>query len=185
MKKALYSNIVTTLNQTLGQRNTELLFFIGNVANKGGFSFQATFGFDTWTNGGRLFAGFSSTSNNVVTVEPSANPFSMGFAVDAADNGAIYFMSRNATTTTRQATGLTVTSSVGFDTRVSCDPNGTAVNWYIKNLETGVEASGSMTTTLPTATTIMTACVLASNAALTPVNSIQLGVARIYIETNY
>lgn len=185
MKKALYSNVVTTANQVLGQRNVELLFFIGNVANKGGFFYQASFGFDTWTNGGRMFAGMSITTNNVVTADPSVNGLSIGFAVDAADNGAIYFMSRNATTTTRQATGLTLSSSVGFDARFSCDPNGTAVNWSIKNLETGVEATGSMTSTLPTVTNTMTAAVLASNAALTTVNAIQLGVARIYIETNY
>jgi hypothetical protein len=42
-----------------------------------------------------------------------------------------------------------------------------------------------VTTNLPTNTTLFTAGVLASNAALTPVTSIQIGINRIYVETDY
>jgi hypothetical protein len=41
-----------------------------------------------------------------------------------------------------------------------------------------------VTTNLPTNTTLFTAGVLASNAALTPVTSI-IGINRIYVETDY
>lgn len=185
LRRGVYSNVVTTANQTLGQRNTEQIFFIGNVAGKGGFFYESVWGFNTWTNGGRLFAGMSLTTNNVVGVEPSTNPNTIGFEVDAADNGAIYFLVRNSTTATRQATGLTVASSVAFDCRFFCAPNGTQIDWYIKNLETGVEVTGSVNTNLPGPTAMFTCAVLASNAALTTVNAIQLGISRIYAESTY
>ena len=47
------------------------------------------------------------------------------------------------------------------------------------------EASGTATLTLPVGTTMLTANVLASNGALTPVTSVQLGLNRIYVETDY
>jgi hypothetical protein len=47
------------------------------------------------------------------------------------------------------------------------------------------ETSGVATLNLPAATTLLTAGVLASNAAVAVVTSIQLGINRIYIETDY
>ncbi len=185
MKRAVYGNVITTLNQVLGQRTSELLFHIGSVANKGGFKFRARFGFSTWANGGRMFAGMSSTTNNVVTADPSANLVTMGFAVDSADNGLIYFMARGSGSASRTSTGLTIASLNAFDVGIDVASNGTSADYWIKDLETGTLVTGNMATNLPANTSILSAAVLASNAALTPVNSIQLGVARIYIETDY
>jgi hypothetical protein len=47
------------------------------------------------------------------------------------------------------------------------------------------ETSGVATLNLPAVTTLLTAGVLASNAAVAVVTSIQLGINRIYIETDY
>jgi hypothetical protein len=47
------------------------------------------------------------------------------------------------------------------------------------------ETSGVATLNLPAATTLLTAGVLANNAAVAVVTSIQLGINRIYIETDY
>jgi len=60
-----------------------------------------------------------------------------------------------------------------------------SVSWRIIDINTGTEASGTQTTNLPVATTMLTAGVLASNAALTAVNATHLGVNRIYVETDY
>ena len=66
-----------------------------------------------------------------------------------------------------------------------CAPNSTDIGWRIVDINTGTEVSGTATATLPVNTTLFTAGVLASNAALTPVTSVQLGLNGIYIETNY
>lgn len=182
-KRARYANVVTTTNQVLGQRNTEAIFHRGNAANQGGFFFFARFGFDVWTNGGRIFAGMHS-GTTVISADPSALNNTMGFCCDAADNGAISFLTRS-TSATKATTGFTAATNKLYDVFFYCKPNDTNIYWRIIDVIAGTEASGTATATLPTNTTMLTAGVLASNAALTPVTSIQLSIMNIYIETDY
>jgi hypothetical protein len=175
--------VVTTLNQVLGQRNTEAIFFRGSVANQGGFFFQARLGFDVWTNGGRFFAGMHSATT-VVSADPSALNNTVGFCVDAADNGAISFLTRG-TAATKASTGFTITSGKGYDVFIFCAANSSQYTWRIVDLNTGTEASGTATATLPTNTSLLTVGVLASNAALTAATAVQVGCSKIYVETDY
>lgn len=183
IKRARYSNVVTTTNQVLGQRNSETVFFRGNATNQGGFFFFTRCGFDTWTNGGRFFAGMA-TAQTVISADPSALNNTVGFCVDAADNGAISFLTRS-TSATKASTGLTITSGKGYDCYIFNPSNSGTFYWRIVDINTGTEASGTATATPPAAGTGLTANILASNAALTPVNSIQLGVIKVYIEVDY
>lgn len=183
-KRARYANVVTTVNQILGQRNTEAMFMRGSAVNQGGFFFFARAGMDVWTNGGRFFAGMH-TSTTVIASDPSTHANGVGFCVDAADNGLISFFTRNATAVTKVSTGFSMATNKGYDVYVFCPPNGSDIKWRIVEVTTGTEASGTATLTLPVNTTMLFAGVLASNAALTVVTSIQLGVNRIYVETDY
>lgn len=183
IKRARYTNVVTTLNQVLGQRNTELMYQLGGTVGQGGFLFYTRCGFDVWTNGSRFFAGLA-TASTVISADPSALNNTVGFCVDAADNGAISFLTRN-TGATKASTGFTITSNKGYDLYMFCAPNGSSVGWRIVDITTGTEASGTATLTLPVGTTMLTANVLTSNAALTPATSVQLGLNRIYVETDY
>jgi hypothetical protein len=179
IKRARWANVITTTNQVLGQRNTEAMFFRGNAAGQGGFLMRGRFGFDVWTNGGRMFAGMA-TATTVVSADPSALNNTVGFCVDAADNGLIHFLTRS-TSATKQSTGLTITSGKGYYFSIQCLPNSSAYTYSITDLNTGTVYSNTATLTLPTNTTMLTANVLASNAALTPVTSIQLGISKIEI----
>jgi len=183
IKRSRYANVITTTNQVLGQRNTELMYQLGGTAGQGGFFFYTRCGFDVWTNGSRFFAGFA-TGTTVVSANASLLNNTVGFCVDVADNGAISFLTRN-TGFTKASTGFTITSNKGYDLYMFCAPNGTKVGWRIVDIVTGTEASGTATLTLPVGTTMLTANVLASNGALTPVTSVQLGLNRIYVETDY
>jgi len=183
-KRGRWANVVTTANQVLGQRNTEAMFYRGSaVSGAGGFFFFSRCGFDVWTNGGRFFAGMHS-GTTVISANPSALDNTVGFCVDSTDNGAIYFLTRG-TAATKAATGITIVSNRGYDLFIFCAPGSSEYTWRIVDLVNGTEASGTATLTLPTNTTKLTTGVLASNAALTPVTSIQLGVNRIYVETDY
>jgi hypothetical protein len=157
---------------------------MGSVAGQGGFFFYARFGFDIWTNGGRLFVGMA-TGDGVISVNPSGFANSIGFVVDSADNGLIYFNTKNATLFNKVTTALTIVTNKAYDCFIYCPPDGTTIYYRIVDITTGTEASGSTTTNLPVNTTLFQASVLASNAALTPVNSIQLGVSNIYVESDY
>lgn len=183
IKRARYANVVTTTNQVLGQRNTEAMFFRGGLAGVGGFFFYVRFGFDVFTNGSRLFAGFHS-GTTVISADPSALNNTMGFCIDAADNGLISFLTRG-TVATKASTGFTAVTGKGYDVYMYAAPNGSTIYWKIEDLNAGTEASGSATLNLPTNTTMLTAGVLASNAALTTVTATQLGINKIYIETDY
>ena len=183
IKRGVYSNVVTTLNQVLGQRNTEAMFFRGSVANQGGFFFYARFGFDTWTNGSRFFGGLHS-GTTVISADPSALNNTIGFCIDVADLGVISFLTRG-TVATKASTGFTAVTGKGYDIYMFAAPNSSQVSWKIEDINAGTESSGIATLTLPTNTTMLTAGVLASNAALVPVNSVQLGINKIYLETDY
>lgn len=184
-KRTRWANVITTLNQVLGQRNTEALFFRGNgVTGAGGFKMFGRGGFDVWTNGGRFFFGMASATT-VVSANPSLLNNTVGFAVDNTDNGLIYFITRDTTTTTRVSTGLTITTNSGFDMFINCEQNSSSYTWRIVNINTLAESSGTAILTLPTNNTKLTANFLASNALLSTATAIQLAVSKILIETNY
>lgn len=185
--RSTYANVVTTTNQVLGQRNIEKMWYVSNAANTGGgFHFTARFGFDVWTNGGRLFVGLSAGTNTttacpVIAADPSTVANGVGFCIDAADNGAISFLTRSATTATKASTGFTAATNVGFEVFIYCNPNSATFYWKITKINDGTSASGTATANPPANNTMMCANVSASNAALTTVTAIKLGVSRIYI----
>jgi hypothetical protein len=184
MKRTRYANVVTTLNQVLGQRNTENMFFRGSVAGQGGFFFFCRFGTEVWTAGSKLFIGMA-TSSSVITGNPSALNNTVGFCIDALDT-EISFLTRGTTFTKTAITGQpTLANNQGYDAYIFCKPNDSTIYFRLDDLNTGLTIVNSSTTlTLPTNTTLMSANALASNGANTVVTTTQLGINRIYIETD-
>lgn len=191
IKRSLFSNVVTTTNQALGVYGSENLFMRGPTSAFGGFYFYSRFTFDVWSNGGRLFTGLSAvaTATAIITSNPSTatNIHTCGFAVNDTDAGVIFFITNNGTTTTKQiVTGIPpIISNRAYDAYIYCAPGGSTIYWKLEELSTNTTASGSQTLTLPSNSTTMRPYCVASNAALTPVNSIRLGVNKIYLETDY
>lgn len=185
--RARYANIVTTTNQILGIRlSATPTYFLGNATDQGGFFFFARIGFDVWTNGGRMFVGLTAnTGGTTVSADPSATNNSVGFAVDAADNGAISFLMRNASAATKTPTGMTIVSNKGYDLLMFAASNSTTVSYKITDVVAGTSATGTVSTNAPVVNTLLLPNVLASNAALTTVTAIQMGINRLYIETDY
>jgi len=181
IRRSTYASSAT-INLVQGVVNGQASFFRGNTNGQGGFFFHTRCGFDTWTNGGRFFAGFSVSA--VGTTDPSTVNQTVGFCVDAADNGAISFLTRGAAGT-KVSTGYTIATNNGYDCYIYCSPNSSQISWQIIDINTGTSASGVATLNLPTNTNAMFPQVISSNAALTTVAAIKIGVARIYIESDY
>ena len=158
----------------LGIRNTELIY---NRQN--GFKFFTRAGFNTWTNGSRFFAGFA-TATTVISANPSALNNTIGFGVDSGDNGLIYVISKATGTVTKTSTTLTITSGRMYDLYMFCEPFTETVYYSITDLSTQVVVTGNITASLPTAQTLTTFNVLASNAALTTATATQISIAKIY-----
>jgi hypothetical protein len=184
VRRSTYANVITTTNQTLGVLGGQASFFRGSVAGQGGYFFYARCGFDVWTNGGRFFAGMSQAAT-VVTANATGTNNTAGFAVEDTDAGAISFVTRSGTTATKTPVGLTITSNKGYDCYIYCSPNDSQISWQIIDINTGTSVTGTANTNLPVNTFMVNPMVLASNAALTPATSISLGVAKIYIESDY
>ncbi|MGV8987662.1 MAG: hypothetical protein ACOH2H_15430 [Cypionkella sp.] len=178
--RSAWNNVVTTANQTLGVDVSTTKTVRGNAPGIGGFFCYVCAGFEIWTNGGRLHLGMGS---GIGSLEPSGGSVSCGFGVDSTDAGSISFMtSETYGSYTKAPTGLTVSSGSGYECYIYCAPNASQVDWLIRDVNSGVEASGTATTTLPVNTSTLTAHALASNAALTTAAAIEISVAKIYLE---
>ncbi|MEO6109720.1 MAG: hypothetical protein ABIP50_01775 [Candidatus Saccharimonadales bacterium] len=187
VRRARYANVITTTNQILGQRGSEAMYFRGSISSTGGFFFFARFGLDVWTTGGRLFVGMH-TSTTVVSADPSASLNILGFGIDAG-NTAITFMHNDGSGTATKDTIAgqpTLANNNGYDAYIFCKPNDSVVYYRLVDINTQTEIINSSTNLdLPVSTTGLTPGVLASNAALTPVTSIAIGLNRIYVETDF
>ena len=84
-----------------------------------------------------------------LSADPSALNNTVGFAVDVADNGAISFLTRDATTATKASTGMTIVTGKGYRACIYAAPNSSTIGWWIKDINTGTEASGTASATLP------------------------------------
>jgi hypothetical protein len=182
--RGTYANLITTVNQSIGVNTNDTLFYRSTTAGaNGGFTFYSRWGFDIWGNGGRLFQGLSSSGTTPVTADPSATNNSVGFAVDAADNGLIYFMTRDGTTTNRTSTGFTIVNNKGYDCWFFCPADGSAIYWRIVDCATGAVATGSTSSNMPVVNTRLAVVSRTSNAALTPAASVRLSIANVYVES--
>ena len=97
----------------------------------------------------------------------------------------VRFLPKSAQAPTAAAAGFTIANNAGFDCYMFCSPNGANITWRIVNLLTGAEATGVATLTLPRNTIFGMPGVMGSNAALTAATATQVGVNRIYCESDY
>jgi hypothetical protein len=118
------------------------------------------------------------TATTVVSADPSALKKHRRVCIDAGDLEQLVFNKRNRCY--KAATGLTMASAKGFDFYMFCPPNSTTVSWRIVEINTGAETSGVATLNL--STTLLTAGVLANNAAVAVVTSIQLGINQFILK---
>lgn len=136
----------------------------GNGANLGGFLFQMTWGPDTGvsTTTSRAFAGLHSSTGAPTDVEPSGIVGSyIGMGWDAADTNIQIMSNDNSGSATKTDLGASFpvptadTTSV-YRITLYCKPNDTKIEYRVKNLVTLAETTGSITTDLPAAATMMT-----------------------------
>ena len=187
MKRGQWATVVTTTNQQVGQRSTENMIFRGSVSGQGGFFFFCRFGITTWTAGDRLFVGLSPNSTALVTAQPSADPNIAGFGIDAGDTAITFMHNDNAGAAVKDAIAgqPTLASNQGYDAYIYAKPNDTTIYYRLVDVNTGAEIINSSTATdLPVNTTMMSAHAVMGNAANTAVTAAQIGVNRMYVETD-
>lgn len=186
MKRGQWANGAGN-NIQVGQRNTENMFFRGSVTGQGGFFFFCRFGTTVWTAGDRLFVGLSTGTTAITTVNPSTLTNIVGFGIDAGDTAISFMSNDNTLTATKTAIAgqPALASNQGYDAYIYAKPNDTVVYYRLVDLNTGTEiVNTSVNTNLPVNTTMMAAHALMGNAANNAATTAQIGVNRIYVETD-
>ena len=195
MRRTQYTNIVTTINQTLGIRAAAadaLNYWRGNVAGLGGFFFAARFIVQLYPASTiRIFAGLTATAAAYVVVSDTVSNNTCGLWHDTTDPssgaGAFNFVTRDGTTTTKQAITLAnaIAAGNGYDFYMWCAPNGSTIYWRLDDIVNGVSYEGNTSTTLPTASVFMgPQCAMSNGTANITASTVAIGVAGVYTEAD-
>jgi hypothetical protein len=172
-------------------RTANAPYGLGNLAGTGGFHLIARFGISdaAIVSGARSFVGFSATTTALTNADPSTFLNQIGVGHDAADT-TLQIMHNGATgTSTKINLGASFPSNTTntdmYEASFYCAPNTTTVYYYVTNLRTGAEASGTITDTakMPTTSTLLTYHMWRNNGATAA--AVGLDIASLYIETDF
>jgi hypothetical protein len=181
MNRATYSTGSTATGAS-GVQSTDTVAWLGNAANLGGFFFYARFALEAISGTFRFFVGLSA-NNATMNADPSTFNNTIGFGKDAADGTLQFIMRNNGTVSTKNNTTITPTAGDIFDFYMFVKPNGTEVNFELRNAITNATLWSRLeTTNLPLNTTFMyMQSHIQSTVGTTPK---LLALNRMYLETN-
>jgi hypothetical protein len=186
MKRASF-NSTTAGNTGAGIQSTSLQFWRGNAANLGGFYFFARFAVEATgsLSGSAAMVGLSTLNGVLGTQTPSTLTGDYIALTKDANESTWFLSTRDNTTTTKTATGLTWATGSVYDFTMFCAPNDSKVTVrlveypsdtvYLNNVE--------ITSTLPRSNTFMAAHCHVRHSGSASVASLALN--RIYIESDF
>lgn len=176
-----------TANQSSGNRVAVANYGLGNTAGAGGFHMVVRCGISdaALVATGRLFVGLTSTTAAIGNVNPSTLVNSIGFIVDSNDT-TISIYSGGAVAGTKTSLGANfpanTTNTSMYEFVLFAAPNSSTVYWQAINLSTGVSSSGSLTSNLPTNTTLLGWQVWRHNGGTAA--AVGIDIASMYLETD-
>lgn len=177
-----------TAGNAAGATTTTNMVCRGTLANgSNGFFFLARLAFPdanygTGATGARIFVGL--TDQTMANMATSDNPAGhrVGFAFNTALNDTNWMLtSKDNTTETRTSSGVAFTTGAMIDFYLYCPPLGTSVMWRIDNLNAGTTAEGTITATLPGASTMLKG---GFNIATLTTTARNVRMNRIYLESD-
>lgn len=193
IKRTRHVNAVTTTNQVMGITATasgQPQHWRGNSAGLGGFFFFCRFVIELWpANSCRIFVGMTPG-----TAEAAASDTfpvnSVGLWHDTTHgNNVLYFATKDASTLTL---GTAIPSAViaagqGFDLYIYCPPNDSNIYYRVDDINAGTTLIDTSTsTTLPANTVFLGPQATVSNGtANITATTVGIGVARIYVESDF
>lgn len=173
-----------------GYSGTNLDWVRGSTAGFNGFYYysriylnNASYDNTGASTGTRLFYGFSDQA--ILTATGSDNPAGhrCGFSRIHVNGGLTdtnwFFSTKDGSTENRVDTGLAFTSQNVYELTIICEPRASSIQWLIKNITAGTSATGTTSSNLPGASTMMrfiNVCQTVNATART------ISFARVYIE---
>ncbi len=143
-----------TANQSAGLRANVDNVWRGNADGLGGWYWTGSFAVITTTANQRLFAGLKDATTVIsASTNPSAQLDIVGFWCDAGQT-TIRIGSNDNTGSSSNAVDLganfpCTTANIGYDVALWAGQNGSSIEYYIRRLANGSEATGSISTDLP------------------------------------
>jgi hypothetical protein len=194
-RNTTYANVASTTNQQLGPRmNTaaERCFFRGAISNTGGFFYYSRFRPVLLTSTSRLFTGLqgNSATASICISDAPAGPYCglQHISTDPASGaGSLNFVTHDGTT--RNALPITPFSNLVNDTplldfMMYCPPMGGTIYFRLVELAFNIPYINSTTANLPAATALMSPqCQVSNGASNTTVNTVNISVNKIYVES--
>ena len=183
MKRATFTTTTTSGNAS-GTRSSAPICWRGNAAGQGGFFYAARGGVLTFQSAMAIWFGLSGQTT-ILAANPSATNDTVCFGKDHTDTNWQAIV-RSTTAATKTDSGRAVaaaTTSNIFDFYFFCKPNDSQITFRMVDVTDGTVLINnvSVTTNLPTNTTMLTAhaAVRAGSAA-----AVAIFLNKIYIESD-
>jgi hypothetical protein len=179
---------VASAGSSAGFRSNAVQFARGSVAGTGGFTNVWRFGVSdpATVSDSRMFCGLVGTTAIIGNVNPSTVPNLVGIGVDSGETTLSIISndaSGNANKTALGANFPAQTLSTDlYELALYCAPCGSVVKYRVERLNTGDVATGTLSTKLPAASTLLAPQIWRNNGSLDL--AIAIDVVSMYIETD-
>lgn len=176
-----------TANSASELRAAVPLVWRGNSAGLGGFFYASRFSTTSTTANQRLFSGLTATTGATNTsIAPSAIVNMLGVGWDSADANLHIMHNDGSGTATKVDLGSSFpanTTTAVYELILYAAANGSSVGYRVQRLDTGAVTSGTITTDMPAATSLLTHHQYMNNGGTAA--AVILNVNRVYIESDY
>jgi hypothetical protein len=178
----------TTAGNSGSVRVSNLECWRGNAAGLGGFYVTTRFGFSgSLQTGMRSFVGLMDTTGSLALINPITDTTlaKVGIAITASNNNW-HIINNTAGTTPTAASlgaGFPADTTTLYELILHCRPSGSAIDYRVTNLSSSLQASGSLTTNLPAATTFLGRYGWVTNNATAA--AVALEISKLTLETDY
>lgn len=167
-------------------RAPALQWYRGDAANKGGFTFECLWalGADVANTSCRHFVGMSAVITAPTDVDPSTLFNIVGMGSDSADINMQIMHNDASGVATKVDLGSNFPVSItprgaAYKLRLLCAPNASSIEYEVIDITTGAIARGSVSTNLPTNTTLLAPRGYQSSGGVVSVTGIGLAYLKI------
>jgi hypothetical protein len=188
-KRLRYQVSPASATAVAGWRLGVAQFWLGNGSGLGGFNLVQRFvpGGNGTPSTQRMFVGIGSSTAAPTDVQPSSITNIIGVGADAADTNLFMMHNDGSGTATRIDLGANFPKNNAgtdlYEIALFAKPNATEVEYQVRRLNTGHEATGTITTDIPSNTTLLAPRGWASVGGTS--STIAIDLISLYIETDY
>jgi hypothetical protein len=176
----------STAGNSASIRSTVPLLWRGNASGLGGFFYSCRFGVATTTANQRMFCGLTISTTAFGNANPSTLFNLVGVGNDSADTNLQVMHNDGSGAATKVNLGATYpakTANIPYEFMMFAAPNASSIEWRMIRLDTAAETSGTITTDMPSNTTVLSFQAWMNNG--TTAAAAHLEINRIYGESDF